>query len=80
MSYGVGPRKNTEGAVYLSLQSNWVNLGFYRGTSLVDPERLLEGTGKALRHVKLTAWPEEDKALRDLINAAFDERRKAVKA
>ena len=30
-----------------------VNLQFYRGTSLADPERVLEGTGKELRHVTL---------------------------
>lgn len=30
-----------------------VNLHFYQGTGLPDPEGLLEGTGKALRHVKI---------------------------
>lgn len=30
-----------------------VNLQFYKGTSLRDPDGLLEGTGKELRHVKL---------------------------
>ena len=30
-----------------------VNLHFYQGASLEDPEGLLEGTGKALRHVKV---------------------------
>jgi hypothetical protein len=30
-----------------------VSLGFARGTSLPDPAKLLEGTGKNLRHVKL---------------------------
>lgn len=28
-------------------------LGFFFGTSLNDPERLLEGTGKRMRHVKV---------------------------
>jgi len=32
---------------------NHVTLGFHFGTSLKDPERLLEGTGKNIRHVKL---------------------------
>jgi hypothetical protein len=31
----------------------YVNLGFYQGALLVDPKRLLEGTGKGLRHVKI---------------------------
>ena len=30
-----------------------VNLEFYRGTELNDPNGLLEGTGKKLRHVKI---------------------------
>ena len=30
-----------------------VTFGFLRGTSLPDPEKRLEGTGKNLRHVKL---------------------------
>jgi hypothetical protein len=29
------------------------DLGFYKGTSLSDPEGLLEGTGRGLRHVKI---------------------------
>jgi hypothetical protein len=30
-----------------------VGVEFWRGSSLPDPDRLLEGTGKNLRHVKL---------------------------
>jgi hypothetical protein len=30
-----------------------VNLHFYKGASLPDPSGLLEGSGKALRHVKV---------------------------
>lgn len=37
-----------------------VTLGFALGTSLPDPAKLLEGTGKNMRHVKLTA-PEQVK-------------------
>jgi hypothetical protein len=32
-----------------------VSLGFALGTSIPDPARLLEGTGKNMRHVKLSA-------------------------
>jgi hypothetical protein len=37
----------------ISPYSNHVNLNFYRGTSLPDPARVLEGTGRSLRHVKV---------------------------
>lgn len=30
-----------------------VNLGFYKGTVLPDPEGLLRGTGKHMRHAKI---------------------------
>jgi hypothetical protein len=38
---------------YIMVGKNHVTLGFPRGTSLRDPARLLQGTGKNLRHVKL---------------------------
>lgn len=54
-SFGVGPKKMTEHYAYIGVQGSHVNLGFYHGASLPDPEGLLEGTGKELRHVKLRA-------------------------
>ena len=35
-----------------------VNLGFCQGAGLADPEGLLEGTGKAMRHVKIRPGEE----------------------
>ncbi len=40
---------------YYMVGKNHITLGFIRGTSLPDPEGLLEGTGKNLRHVKIKA-------------------------
>jgi hypothetical protein len=48
-----------------------VTCGFHYGTSLRDPHKLLEGTGKNLRHVKL--FEVEDlrrKGLRELLREA----------
>ena len=53
VTFGHGPRKMKDGYLYLMPQRAWVNLGFYHGADLPDPAGLLEGTGKALRHVKL---------------------------
>lgn len=48
-----------------------VTFGFHYGTSLQDPERLLEGTGKNIRHVKLrTTQDLEQKGLKELVIAA----------
>lgn len=41
------------GLLYLADHSRHVNLGFTHGARLADRDRLLEGTGKNLRHVKI---------------------------
>jgi hypothetical protein len=38
---------------YVNAFTNHVNVGFFYGAILKDPARLLEGTGKRMRHVKL---------------------------
>jgi len=53
LSYGFGPRKMSEHYAYIGVHARHVNLGFYYGAALPDPDALLEGTGKNLRHIKL---------------------------
>jgi hypothetical protein len=56
---------------YYMVGKNHITLGFIRGTSLPDPEGLLEGTGKNLRHVKIKSVDDlEHKGLRELIKSA----------
>ena len=51
-----------------------VNVGFFQGAALPDPERLLQGTGKFMRHVKLRAGTAIDAAsLTRLIEAAYSD-------
>jgi hypothetical protein len=51
-----------------------VSVGFFQGSVLKDPGRLLEGTGKFMRHVKLRPGEEADEpALRRLIEAAYSD-------
>jgi len=55
----------------ISPHESWVNLQFHSGSSLPDPSGLLEGTGKSMRHVKLTTPRDlKRKALAQLIRAA----------
>ena len=49
MSYGVGPRKNTEGVGYIAAHARWINLGFYRGVELADPHGLDLGSVRPIR-------------------------------
>jgi len=49
-----------------------VNVGFFRGAELPDPDRLLEGTGRFMRHVKLRPGSEVPAAaLAKLIESAY---------
>jgi hypothetical protein len=49
-----------------------VNVGFFCGVGLADPDGLLEGTGKFMRHVKLRPGQQvNDAALRKLIYTAY---------
>ncbi len=52
-SYGVGPKKMTQHYAFIGVQNSQINLGFYHGATLRDPDGLLEGSGKKLRHVKV---------------------------
>ena len=38
---------------YVNVFMSHVNVGFFQGASLPDPARLLQGTGRFMRHVKL---------------------------
>lgn len=38
---------------YVNAFTSHVNVGFFHGADLPDPARVLEGTGKRMRHVKL---------------------------
>ena len=57
---------------YVNAYSDHVNVGFFFGALLNDPARLLEGTGKRGRHVKLRPGREVDAvALATLVEAAY---------
>jgi hypothetical protein len=74
IGYGVGQKMAEVVCVIMPLKTA-VNLGFARGTELPDPARLLEGTGKRARHVKITTTADlENPAVRALLEAAVAAR------
>jgi len=78
-TYGVGPKKMTDGYAYIMPMRGYINLGFYQGALLADPKRLLEGTGKGLRHVKVRSLAEADRPpVRALVAAALARRRRGA--
>ena len=57
---------------YVNAFKAHVNVGFFRGAEIADPEGLLEGTGKFMRHVKLRPDSDVDSAaLMTLIRVAY---------
>jgi len=57
---------------YVNVFTSHVNIGFFHGASLEDPARLLQGTGRFMRHVKARpgTLPDGDR-LKALIQAAY---------
>ncbi|HEV2651242.1 MAG TPA: DUF1801 domain-containing protein [Rhizomicrobium sp.] len=66
---------------YVDAFSTHASVGFFFGAALVDPDGLLEGAGKRMRHVKLH-WgqPVNEAALRELIAAAYRDIRLRLKS
>jgi len=57
---------------YVNVFTAHVNVGFFHGAELADPDGLLEGAGRWMRHVKLRPGHDVDAAaLRTLINTAY---------
>jgi len=57
---------------YVNVFTSHVNVGFFHGAALPDPARLLQGTGKFMRHVKLRPGTATNAAeLSSLIGAAY---------
>jgi hypothetical protein len=66
------------GIAALACHARWVNLGFLNGARLPDPARILEGSGKNVRHVKIhseAALRERSRAVRALILASAEPSR-----
>jgi hypothetical protein len=58
--------------VFTTKQANWVNLGFNFGSLLPDPDGLLRGEGKWIRHVRIAQAADLDAhGVRKLVRAAI---------
>jgi hypothetical protein len=51
--YSSTERVMKDGICYIGVMKDRVNLGFHHGTDLRNSHRLLEGTGKEMRHIKI---------------------------
>lgn len=75
IGYGTGPKKMTEHFCWIQPNKTYVNLGFNYGAELPDPDKLLEGTGKLFRHVKIKSASDVKRpGVRKLLEVACKHR------
>lgn len=66
---------------YVNAFSAHVNVGFFGGSALSDPDGMLQGTGKFMRHVKLRPGHEVNaEALGKLIRRAYADMKRQLEA
>ncbi len=64
---------------YVNVFTSHINVGFFQGAGLPDPDGLLQGNGKFMRHVKLRPeTPLDAVALSRLIHAAYSDMKSRV--
>ena len=70
---GYGPTDSGfDRIVYVTIFETHVNLGFFFGGFLPDPEGLLVGSGKRMRHIKIRSLQEsETPAIKSLLAHAW---------
>jgi len=59
---------------WIQPHNDYIRLGFFNGATMPDPQNLLEGTGKKLRHIKVHQLtnPTDPQTLTNYIRASTD--------
>lgn len=72
---GYGPTDSgVDRIVYITVFEKSVNVGFFYGGFLSDPEGLLVGSGKRMRHIKIRSLQEtENQAITSLLAQAWSD-------
>jgi hypothetical protein len=80
LGVGFGPSEKASEAVFsIVLYPRYVTLFFLQGVGLPDPERLLKGNGKVVRHIKLESPADLDKpAIRKLMAVALKSAKQPI--
>lgn len=74
LAIGFCPTERTSDVIFsITLYSRWVSLFFFRGADLPDPQKLLKGSGKQVRHIILESAADLDKpAVKALMDRALE--------
>lgn len=64
--------KMSDGFCMIPIYTDHLNLGFNKGTLLDDPNQLLKGTGKLIRHIPIANSDDfRNKNVKELLKAAY---------
>src|SRR5258708_25913779 len=73
LNYGFSERMKDQ-VLYIAVYPKHINLGFHRGTTMDDPEGILEGSGKQMRHISIRSEADlGSPAVRDYVRRARPE-------
>lgn len=82
INFGFSERMKDQ-AVYIGVYTKHINLGFYQGARMDDPEGVLKGDGKQMRHIQIKSPADLGSPIvRDYLQRAIPEgalRSKTVK-
>jgi len=45
----------SDACIHIAVYAKWVNLGFTHGADLPDPQGILQGTGRQVRHIRIAS-------------------------
>ena len=82
LAIGYGPSEKASEAIFsIALYPRWVSLFFLQAKGLRDPDGLLQGSGKVVRHVVLQRPEDLDlPAVRDLMEQALENAKAPIDA
>ena len=65
--------KLSDGFCMIPIYNNHLNLGFHKGTLINDPNSLLQGTGKLIRHIPIKTKNDfQNESVKALIQSSID--------
>jgi hypothetical protein len=80
LAIGFGPTERASDAIFsIAVFPRWVSLFFFQGAKLEDPEKILAGSGKTIRHIVLEGAATLDRpAVKALMNQALERAQKPL--
>jgi hypothetical protein len=82
LAIGFGPTERASEVIFsIALYPRWVSLFFLQGASLPDPQNLLKGNGKVVRHIVIeNSAMLDEPAIQELMARALEQADKPIDA